>query len=86
MTIYQLAAELVGILSPLILLPERLFPAPFHTPTLEGQYALKDIVLVGAAMVVASTFRGARITHARGDGSVSPRHQATTEPARPSRK
>lgn len=61
-TIYLLALELLGVLSPLVLLPERLFPAPWHTPTLEGQYVLKDIVLVGAVMVVATTFRGARIT------------------------
>lgn len=64
-TIYLLALELLGILSPLVLLTERLFPAPWHTPTLEGQYVLKDIVLVGAAMVVATTFRGARIALAQ---------------------
>ena len=63
-TIYLLALELLGILSPLVLLPQRLFPAPFHTPTLEGQYVLKDIVLVGAAMVVATAFRGAHIAFA----------------------
>lgn len=61
LTVYLLAAELIGILSPLILLPERLFAGPHHAPTLEGQYVLKDIVLVAAAMVVSTQFRGASI-------------------------
>ena len=73
--IYLLAAELVGILSPLLLLPERLFPVPWHTPTLESQYVLKDIALVGAAMVVATTSRGARIALAADP-------QPVAEPAR----
>lgn len=62
LTVYLLAAELLGILSPLVLLPGRLFSGPGHAPTLEGQYVLKDLVLVAAAMVVATQFRGASIT------------------------
>lgn len=61
-TVYLLAGELLGILSPLVLLPGRLFSGPGHAPTLEGQYVLKDLVLVAAAMVVATQFRGASIT------------------------
>ena len=60
--VYLLAGELLGILSPVVLLPGRLFAGPGHMPTLEGQYVLKDLILVAAAMVVATTFRGARIT------------------------
>lgn len=64
--IWLLAVEFVGILSPLVLLPGRLFSGPHHAPTLEGQYVLKDIILVGAAMVIAAaTFRGGRLI--RGD-------------------
>lgn len=59
---WLLATEFVGILSPLVLLPARLFSGPHHAPTLEGQYVLKDIILVGAAMVLAAaTFRGGRL-------------------------
>lgn len=61
LTVYVLAGELLGILSPLVLLPGRLFDGPFHAPTLEGQYVLKDVILVAAAMVVATQFRGAEI-------------------------
>ena len=57
--VWLLAAQFVGILSPLVLLPARLFDGPYHAPTLEGQYVIKDIVLVTAALVVAAgTFRG----------------------------
>ena len=56
----------VGILSPLVLLPERLFAGPYGAPTLEGQYVLKDVILVAAGMVIAAvTFRGGRLV--RGD-------------------
>ena len=60
--IWLLGTEFVGILAPLVLLPARLFSGPHHAPTLEGQYVLKDIILVGAAMVIAAaTFRGGRL-------------------------
>lgn len=62
LTIYLLVLELVGILSPLVLLPGRMFSGPAHMPSLEGQYVLKDFILVAAAMVVATQFRGAEIT------------------------
>lgn len=61
-TVYLLALELGGILSPLVLLPGRLFSGPGNAPSLEGQYVIKDIVLVAAAMVIATQFRGAGIT------------------------
>ncbi len=61
LAIWLLAIEFVGILSPLVLLPGRLFSGPHNAPTLEGQYVLKDVILVGAAMVIAAgTFRGGR--------------------------
>lgn len=64
--IWLLAIEFVGILSPLVLLPGRLFAGPHGAPTLEGQYVLKDVILVGAGMVIAAaTFRGGRLV--RGD-------------------
>ena len=60
--IWVLAALLVGILSPLVIEPGRLFAGPYGAPTLEGQYVLKDIILVAAGMVIAAaTFRGGRL-------------------------
>jgi putative oxidoreductase len=57
-----LAVHLVGILSPVVLLAGRLFAGPHHMPTLEGQYVLKDVILFTAAMVIATTVRGAALT------------------------
>jgi len=53
-----LSVELVGILSPVVLLPGQMFGGPHHAPTLAGQYVLKDVILVAAAMVIASWERG----------------------------
>jgi len=63
--VYLLAIQMVGILSPLVLLPGRLFAGPHDAPTLEGQYVLKDLVLVGATLVLAATVRGGRLTTAQ---------------------
>lgn len=53
-----LAGAFVGILSPLVLFTDELFP---HGPSLLGQYVLKDIVLVAAALVVAAGALGSRL-------------------------
>ncbi len=60
--IYLLVVQLIGILSPVVLLPGRLFAGPHGAPTLEGQYVLKDVILVGATLVLAATLRGGRLT------------------------
>jgi uncharacterized membrane protein YphA (DoxX/SURF4 family) len=62
LAIYLLGVQLIGILSPVVLLAARLFDGPHGAPTLEGQYVLKDVILVGAALVIASTVGGARLT------------------------
>ena len=46
-----LAVTFVGILSPLVFFTGELFTPG---PTLTAQYILKDVVLIAAAMVVAS--------------------------------
>jgi putative oxidoreductase len=62
LAVWLLAIEFVGVLAPLALLPGRLFSGPHNAPTLEGQYVLKDIILVTAALViVAGTFRGGQL-------------------------
>ncbi len=60
-TVALLVVQLVGILSPLVLMPGRLFAGPHGAPTLEGQYVIKDIVLVAATLVLAATLGGARL-------------------------
>jgi len=71
--VWLLAVQFVGILAPLVLLTGRLFSGPYDAPTLEGQYVIKDIILVAAGMVIAAgTFRGGRLVRDELEPEVSP--------------
>jgi uncharacterized membrane protein YkgB len=60
-TIFLLFFQMIGTVSPLFLLPGEAFTVfPFGL-TLEGQYIIKNIVIVGAAIVVGATVRGGRL-------------------------
>jgi putative oxidoreductase len=73
LAVWLLVIEFVGILAPLVLLPGRLFSGPHDAPTLEGQYVLKDFILVAAGMVIAAgSFRGGRLVR---DGPSSGRRR-----------
>lgn len=60
-----LAFELVGILSPLLLLPGDMFRSFPFAPTLAGQYVIKDVVVAAGGLVVAARTLGARMVVAR---------------------
>ena len=57
-TLLLLAVQMIGTLTPLILFPAETFTLLPIAPTLEGQYIIKNVVLIGAAMVVGATVRG----------------------------
>jgi hypothetical protein len=61
-TLLLLALQMVGTLMPLILFPLETFTIFPFAPTLEGQYIIKNVVLIGGAMVVGATLRGERLT------------------------
>lgn len=61
-----LGLAMIGILSPLVLVPEELFNPSTFAPTLAGQYVLKDIVLLTAGLVVTANVCGARMVTGRG--------------------
>jgi uncharacterized membrane protein YphA (DoxX/SURF4 family) len=56
--LFLLAVQMLGTLTPLLLFPGETFQVFPFVPTLEGQYIIKNIVLIGAAMVVGATVRG----------------------------
>jgi uncharacterized membrane protein YphA (DoxX/SURF4 family) len=56
--LFLLALQMLGTFTPLLLFPQETFSAFPFAPTLEGQYIIKNIVLIGAAMVVGATVRG----------------------------
>jgi uncharacterized membrane protein YkgB len=59
--LFLLAVQMAGTLTPLVLFPSETFSIWPIVPTLEGQYIIKNIVLIGAAMVVGATVRGGRL-------------------------
>ncbi len=61
LTLALLGFQLIGAMSPLLLFTGELFSGPYHAPTLEGQYVIKDVVLISAGLVVSATMRGARL-------------------------
>ena len=52
-----LFVQMPGTFLPLVLLPERCFVHVPYAPTVEGQYIVKNLVLISAAIVVGSTVR-----------------------------
>jgi uncharacterized membrane protein YkgB len=68
-----LFVQMAGTLTPLILFPGETFRVVPYAPTLEGQYILKNVVLIASAIVIGSTVRGGCL-HARPDPD--PRMQA----------
>ena len=60
-TLFLLFLQMLGTLTPLILFPEQTFVRFPYAPTLEGQYIIKNMVLISGALVVGSTVRGGRI-------------------------
>lgn len=60
-TLLLLALQMLGTLTPLFLFPDETWTRFPYAPTLEGQYIIKNVVLIAGAMVVGSTVRGGRI-------------------------
>lgn len=61
-TILLLVTQMSGTLLPLIFFPSETFTAFPYAPTLEGQYIIKNLVLVAAALVLGATVRGGHLT------------------------
>jgi uncharacterized membrane protein YkgB len=60
-TILLLFLQMPGTLAPIVLLPSRVFTVLPVGLTLEGQYIVKNVVLIAAALVIGATVRGARL-------------------------
>jgi uncharacterized membrane protein YphA (DoxX/SURF4 family) len=57
-TLLLLIVQMLGTVTPIFLFPAEVFTHFPYAPTLEGQYIIKNIVLVGAALVLGATVRG----------------------------
>jgi uncharacterized membrane protein YphA (DoxX/SURF4 family) len=70
-TLLLLFVQMLGTITPLFLFPEETWIRFPIAPTLEGQYIIKNVVLVAAAFVLGATVRG---------GELSPEPVAATTP------
>ena len=59
-TLFLLWLQMLGTITPLFLFPELCFVSVPFVPTLEGQYIIKNMVLISAGLVIGATVRGGR--------------------------
>ena len=57
-TLALLFVQMLGTITPIFLFPELVFLRVPHAPTLEGQYIIKNLVLISAAITIGATVRG----------------------------
>lgn len=65
-TLLLLAVQMAGTLMPLVLFPNEVFTRIPYAPTLEGQYIIKNAVLISAAIVLGATVRGGKLIAEKG--------------------
>lgn len=61
LTLLLLFLQMPGTALPLVLLPEVTWTAFPYGLTMEGQYIIKNLALIGAALVLGGTVRGGRL-------------------------
>jgi uncharacterized membrane protein YphA (DoxX/SURF4 family) len=60
-TLFLLWVQMLGTITPLFFFPAEVFTVFPYALTLEGQYIIKNIVLVSAGLVIGATVRGGRV-------------------------
>ena len=60
-TLLLLFLQMIGTFSPVFLFPEEVFRIFPFALSLEGQYIIKNLVIVSAGMAIGATVRGGRI-------------------------
>ncbi|MBK6967142.1 MAG: DoxX family membrane protein [Bacteroidales bacterium] len=60
-TLLLLFLQMIGTLAPLVLLPDITFTIFPIVPSLEGQYIIKNLVLISAGIAIGATVRGGRL-------------------------
>ena len=58
LTILLLFVQMPGTLLPMVFFPQETFTIFPIAPTLEGQYIIKNFVLIGAGLIIGATVRG----------------------------
>ena len=64
-TLLLLWLQMLGTITPLLLFPNEAFQYIPYAPTLEGQYIIKNVVLISAGLVIGATVRGGGLSTTR---------------------
>ncbi len=57
-TLLLLFLQMAGTITPIFFFPQEVFTHIPYAPTLEGQYIIKNVVLISAGLVIGATVRG----------------------------
>ncbi len=57
-TLLLLWLQMLGTITPIFFFPQEVFTYIPYAPTLEGQYIIKNIVIISAGIVIGATVRG----------------------------
>ena len=60
-TILLLYVQMVGTFSPVVLMPDVVFASAPLVLTMEGQYIVKNVVVIASALVIGATVRGGQL-------------------------
>lgn len=60
-TLLLLFLQMLGTITPLFFFPQEVFTRIPYAPTLEGQYIIKNMVLISAGLVIGATVRGGAV-------------------------
>ncbi len=60
-TLLLLILQMIGTVTPIVFFPELVFTQFPYGLTLEGQYIIKNLVLISAGMIIGATVRNGRI-------------------------
>lgn len=61
LTLFLLWLQMLGTITPIFFFPAEVFAHVPYAPTLEGQYIIKNLVLISAGLVIGATVRGGRL-------------------------
>ncbi|MCZ7544315.1 MAG: DoxX family membrane protein [Anaerolineae bacterium] len=71
LTLLLLFLQMPGTALPLVVLPEAVWTHFPYGLTLEGQYIIKNLVLIGAGIILGGTVRGGRLVPERSDDGLA---------------
>ena len=60
-TLLLLFVQMLGTITPVFIFPHEVFAVFPYAPTLEGQYIIKNLVLISAGLVIGATVRGGAV-------------------------